>query len=127
MAGRDTSILITGESGTGKELIAQAVHTHSNRKDSKFMAVNCGGLPESILESELFGYRKGAFTGAAENRLGLLEATDGGTLFLDEVGNLPMNVQKTLLRFLQEKEFRRVGDTNSTRLMYGSSRPPTPT
>jgi DNA-binding NtrC family response regulator len=116
VAGRDTSILITGESGTGKELIAQAVHVHSNRKDNKFMAVNCGGLPESILESELFGYRKGAFTGAAENRQGLLEAADGGTLFLDEVGNLPMNVQKTLLRFLQEKEFRRVGDTASTRV-----------
>ncbi|WP_277058492.1 sigma-54-dependent transcriptional regulator [Trichlorobacter lovleyi] len=116
VAGRDTSILITGESGTGKELIAQAVHIHSNRKEGRFMAVNCGGLPESILESELFGYRKGAFTGAAENRQGLLEAADGGTLFLDEVGNLPMNVQKTLLRFLQEKEFRRVGDTNSTRV-----------
>ena len=116
VAGRDTSILITGESGTGKELIAQAVHVHSNRKDNKFIAINCGGLPESILESELFGYRKGAFTGAMENRQGLLEAANGGTLFLDEVGNLPMNVQKTLLRFLQEKEFRRVGDTASTRV-----------
>lgn len=116
VAARDTSILITGESGTGKELIAQAVHFHSDRKDGKFVAINCGGLPESILESELFGYRKGAFTGASENRQGLLEAADGGTLFLDEVGNLPMNVQKTLLRFLQEKEFRRVGDTNSTRV-----------
>jgi DNA-binding NtrC family response regulator len=116
VAARDTSILITGESGTGKELIAQAVHFHSNRKDSKFIAINCGGLPESILESELFGYRKGAFTGALENRQGLLEAADGGTLFLDEVGNLPMNVQKTLLRFLQEKEFRRVGDTTPTRV-----------
>jgi len=116
VAARDTSILITGESGTGKELIAQAVHIHSNRKDSKFIAINCGGLPESILESELFGYRKGAFTGAMENRQGLLEAADGGTLFLDEVGNLPMNVQKTLLRFLQEKEFRRVGDTTPTRV-----------
>jgi DNA-binding NtrC family response regulator len=116
VAGRDTSILITGESGTGKELIAQAVHIHSNRKDNKFIAINCGGLPESILESELFGYRKGAFTGALENREGLLEAADGGTLFLDEVGNLPMNVQKTLLRFLQEKEFRRVGDTSYTRV-----------
>jgi DNA-binding NtrC family response regulator len=113
VAARDTSILITGESGTGKELIAQAVHVHSNRRDKRFIAINCGGLPESILESELFGYRKGAFTGAAENRQGLLEAADGGTLFLDEVGNLPMTVQKTLLRFLQEKEFRRIGDTNS--------------
>jgi DNA-binding NtrC family response regulator len=114
VATRDTSILITGESGTGKELIAQAVHRNSDRKEKKFIAINCGGLPESILESELFGYKKGAFTGAAENRQGLLEAADGGTLFLDEVGNLPMNVQKTMLRFLQEKEFRRVGDTVST-------------
>lgn len=116
VAARDTSILITGESGTGKELIAQAVHIHSNRKNRKFVAINCGSLPESILESELFGYRKGAFTGASENRQGLLEAADGGTLFLDEVGNLPMNVQKTLLRFLQEKEFLRVGDTTPTRV-----------
>ncbi len=116
VAGRDTSVLITGESGTGKELIAQAVHYHSPRKDKKFVAINCGGLPESILESELFGYRKGAFTGASENRQGLLETADGGTLFLDEVGNLPMNVQKTLLRFLQEHEFTRVGETMPTRV-----------
>ncbi len=116
VAGRDTSVLITGESGTGKELIAQAVHYHSPRKDKKFVAINCGSLPESILESELFGYRKGAFTGATENRQGLLEAANGGTLFLDEVGNLPMNVQKTLLRFLQEKEFTRVGETAPTRV-----------
>lgn len=108
---RDTSVLITGESGTGKELIAQAIHYNSPRKGNRFMAINCGALPESILEGELFGYRKGAFTGAKENRQGLLEAADGGTLFLDEVGNLPMNVQKTLLRFLQEQEFMRLGDT----------------
>lgn len=113
VAARDTSVLITGESGTGKELIAQAIHVNSQRRDKRFIAINCGGLPESILESELFGYRKGAFTGAAENRQGLLEAADGGTLFLDEVGNLPITVQKTLLRFLQEKEFRRIGDTSS--------------
>ncbi len=113
---RDTSILITGESGTGKELIAQAIHYNSPRKGQRFVAINCGALPESILESELFGSRKGAFTGAAENRQGLLEAADGGTLFLDEVGNLPMNVQKTLLRFLQEKEFLRIGDTRPTKV-----------
>ncbi|CAG0966887.1 sigma-54 dependent transcriptional regulator [Geobacter sp.] len=113
---RDTSVLITGESGTGKELIAQAIHYNSVRKEKKFVAINCGALPETLLESELFGYRKGAFTGAKENRQGLLEAADGGTLFLDEVGNLPMNVQKTLLRFLQEQEFHRIGDTNPTKV-----------
>ncbi len=113
---RDTSVLITGESGTGKELIAQAIHYNSPRKQKRFVAINCGALPESILESELFGYRKGAFTGAKENRQGLLEAADGGTLFLDEVGNLPMNVQKTLLRFLQEQEFLRIGDTTPTKV-----------
>jgi DNA-binding NtrC family response regulator len=116
IAVRDTAVLITGESGTGKELIAQAIHYNSPRKEKKFVAINCGALPESILESELFGYRKGAFTGAKENRQGLLEAADGGTLFLDEVGNLPMNVQKTLLRFLQEQEFLRIGDTTPTKV-----------
>nr|WP_291315882.1 sigma-54 dependent transcriptional regulator [Desulfuromonas sp.] len=116
LAVRDTSILITGESGTGKELIAQAIHYNSPRKEKRFVAINCGALPESVLESELFGSKKGAFTGATENRQGLLEAADGGTLFLDEVGNLPMNVQKTLLRFLQEKEFHRIGDTKPTKV-----------
>jgi DNA-binding NtrC family response regulator len=113
---RDTSVLVTGESGTGKELIAQAVHYNSPRQNSKFVAINCGALPESLLESELFGYKKGAFTGAKDDREGLLEAADGGTLFLDEVGNLPMNVQKTLLRFLQEQEFHRIGDTRPVKV-----------
>jgi len=113
---RDISVLITGESGTGKELIAQAIHYNSPRRDQRFVAINCGALPETVLESELFGYRKGAFTGAAQDKAGLLEAADGGTLFLDEVGNLPMNVQKTLLRFLQEREFMRIGDTKPTRV-----------
>ena len=116
LAVRDTSVLITGESGTGKELIAQAVHYNSPRKEKKFVAINCGALPASLLESELFGYRKGAFTGASENRRGLLETADGGTLFLDEVGNLPMTVQKTLLRFLQEQEFNRLGDPTPTKV-----------
>lgn len=116
VAVRDTSVLITGESGTGKELIAQAIHYNSPRQKQKFIAINCGALPESLLESELFGYKKGAFTGAIENRQGLLETADGGTLFLDEVGNLPMNVQKTLLRFLQEKEFTRLGESSPTRV-----------
>ncbi|HEY7745946.1 MAG TPA: sigma-54 dependent transcriptional regulator, partial [Desulfuromonadales bacterium] len=116
VAVRDTSVLLTGESGTGKELIAQAIHYNSPRREKRFVAINCGALPASLLESELFGYRKGAFTGAAENRQGLLEAADGGTLFLDEVGNLPMNVQKTLLRFLQEHEFLRIGETRPTKV-----------
>ena len=116
VAVRDTSVLVTGESGTGKELIAQAIHYNSPRKEKKFVAINCGALPASLLESELFGYRKGAFTGAAENRRGLLETADGGTLFLDEVGNLPMTVQKTLLRFLQEQEFNRLGDPTPTKV-----------
>ncbi|MFA7537218.1 MAG: sigma-54 dependent transcriptional regulator [Desulfuromonadales bacterium] len=113
---RDTSVLITGESGTGKELIAQAIHYNSPRREGRFVAINCGALPESLLESELFGHKKGAFTGAGENRQGLLAAANGGTLFLDEVGNLPMNVQKTLLRFLQEKEFLRLGESRPTKV-----------
>mgnify|MGYP001227072176 CR=1 FL=1 len=113
---RDTSVLITGESGTGKELIAQAIHYNSPRKEKRFVAINCGALPETLLESELFGCKKGAFTGVTVHRVGLLEAADGGTLFLDEVGNLPMNVQKTLLRFLQEKEFLRIGETRPTKV-----------
>jgi DNA-binding NtrC family response regulator len=116
VAVRDTSVLITGESGTGKELIAQAVHYNSPRKDQPFVAINCGAIPDSVLESELFGHKKGSFTGADSDKEGLIKAADGGTLFLDEIGNLPLNVQKTLLRFLQEQEFRRIGDTQPTRV-----------
>lgn len=112
VAQRDTSVLITGESGTGKEVIAKAIHATSARREKRFMAINCGALPANVLESELFGYKKGAFTGANADRKGILEASNGGTLFLDEVGNLPMNVQQTLLRFLQEHEFMRLGDTH---------------
>ena len=116
VAVRDTAVLITGESGSGKELIAQAIHYNSPRRDKPFIPINCGAIPESVMESELFGHKKGAFTGADTDKEGLLKAADGGTLFLDEIGNLPLNVQKTLLRFLQEQEFRRIGDTSSTKV-----------
>ena len=116
VAVRDTAVLITGESGTGKELIAQAIHYNSSRREQPFIAINCGAIPDSVLESELFGHCKGAFTGASSDKEGLLKAADGGTLFLDEIGNLPLNVQQTLLRFLQEQEFRRVGETRPTRV-----------
>ncbi len=116
VAVRDTSAMITGESGTGKELIAQAIHYNSPRNENAFIAINCGAIPDSLLESELFGHKKGAFTGADTDKEGLLKAADGGTLFLDEIGNLPLSVQKTLLRFLQEQEFNRVGDTTPTRV-----------
>lgn len=113
---RPLPVLITGESGTGKELVARAIHHFSDRRDSRFVAINCGALPPSLLESELFGFKKGAFTGADRDRKGLLEVADQGTLFLDEVGNLPMGVQKTLLRFLEEKEFYRLGDPRPIRV-----------
>ncbi len=113
---RDIPVTITGESGTGKELVARAIHEHSARKGKPFVAINCGALPETLLESELFGHTKGAFTGADKDKKGLLETADQGTLLLDEVGNLPINVQKALLRFLQEKEFYQVGKSSPTRV-----------
>lgn len=111
VATRDIPVLVTGESGTGKELLAQAIHQHSSRRGNRFVAINCGAIPDTLLESELFGHRKGAFTGADRDHEGLVAAADGGTLFLDEIGTLPINVQTALLRFLQEQEFYRVGDT----------------
>lgn len=110
MAKSDSSILITGESGTGKELFAQAIHNNSRRKSYQFVAVNCGALPESLLESELFGYEEGAFTGARKGgKLGLFELAHNGTLFLDEIGEMPLNLQMRLLRVLQEREVMRIG------------------
>ncbi len=107
----DVPILLEGESGTGKGLIARAIHYNSPRKDKKFISQYCGALPETLLESELFGYKKGAFTGATTDKMGLFEAADGGTFFLDEVGDLSLTIQTKLLRVLQEHKIRRVGDT----------------
>ena len=109
VAPADVSVLILGESGTGKELLAKAVHTQSTRKAARFVAINCAAIPEQLLESELFGHEKGAFTGAVKQTLGKIEIADGGTLFLDEIGDMPLSLQAKLLRFLQNRVIERVG------------------
>jgi two-component system response regulator AtoC len=113
ISGYQTTVLITGESGTGKELVAKAIHHNSPRGDREMVTVNCGAIPENLLESELFGYVRGAFTGATKDKRGLFQEADGSTIFLDEIAELPTSLQVKLLRVIQEREIRRVGDTRS--------------
>jgi sigma-54 dependent transcriptional regulator, flagellar regulatory protein len=113
VANKEVSVLITGESGTGKEVVARNLHLNSNRSDKPFIPINCGAIPRELLESELFGHEKGAFTGAIASRAGRFELADGGTLFLDEIGDMPLSMQVKLLRVLQEQSFERVGGVNT--------------
>ena len=116
VASSKTNILIIGESGTGKELVARAMHELSTVKDGPFIAVNCGAIPETLIESELFGHKKGSFTGAIADKPGLFEAATGGTLFLDEIGELPLSMQVKLLRALQDRAIRRVGSNDTIKI-----------
>lgn len=121
-----TNVLITGKSGTGKELVARAIHASGSRKEGPFIAINCGAIPENLVESELFGHKKGAFTGASENKDGVFVAASGGSLFLDEIGELPQNVQVNLLRVLQEREVKPIGSNQikkfDTRVICATNR-----
>ena len=116
VAGSEASILIAGSSGSGKEVIAQAIHDASPRRQQRFVAINCAAIPAALLESELFGHERGAFTGAVTQRVGRFQAADRGTLFLDEIGDLPLELQPKLLRAIQEQEFERLGSSNTTRV-----------
>jgi DNA-binding NtrC family response regulator len=128
VAPTSAAVLITGESGTGKELVARAIHENSRRKGGPFIALNCAAMPETLIESELFGHEKGAFTGAVERRIGALEAGKGGTLFLDELGEMPMPMQAKLLRFLEDFQFRRLGSRQElkadVRILTATNRDP---
>jgi two-component system NtrC family response regulator len=122
----DATVLITGESGTGKEILAKSIHFNSSRKGKSFIVINCGAIPEALLESELFGYRKGAFSGAVTNKTGKFEAGDGGTVFLDEIGDLPLSLQVKVLRVVQENEIDVIGETEprkvDARILAASNR-----
>src|SRR5215813_381891 len=116
VADTDATVLITGESGTGKDLVARAIHERSRRRNAPFVRINCGSIPESLFESELFGYVKGAFTGALNDRVGRIGAAQGGTLMLDEIGEVPLTMQPKLLHVLQEREFQPVGETRARKV-----------
>ncbi len=122
----DSTVLLLGETGTGKGLIARKIHEYSQRKSSQLITVNCAALPSSLIESELFGHEKGAFTGAVSRKIGRFELADGGTIFLDEIGDLPIELQSKLLRVLQEREYERLGSSNTrtvdTRVIAATNR-----